>query len=76
MSKPSKSLISCRNCGHVTRIDSVEGLGQKCPDCGAPMAVVPLDVARRLASKRRAADRRRAGDEAVSDVGLRPEIEI
>jgi ssDNA-binding Zn-finger/Zn-ribbon topoisomerase 1 len=76
MSDFENTLIGCRNCGNVIRSDSLEGLGQKCPECGAPMAILPLDVARKLASKRRAADRRRAGDEAVSDVGLTPEIDI
>jgi predicted nucleic acid-binding Zn-ribbon protein len=73
---PEKSLIGCRRCGHVTRRDSLEGLGESCPECGTPMAVLPLEVARRLVSKRRAADRRRAGDAAVSDVGLEPEVEL
>jgi hypothetical protein len=76
MSDMKKTLIGCRNCGNVVRGDSLEGLGQNCPQCGASMAVLPLDVARRLASKRRAADRRRAGNEAVADVGLDPEIDI
>jgi hypothetical protein len=76
MSELKKTLIGCRRCGNIVRGDVLEGIGQRCPECGAPMSVLPLDVARRLASKRRAADHRRTVDEAIKDVGLDPEIEI